>query len=135
MTYQRKIILEELKKLKTHPTADELYMIVKKRIPKISISTVYRSLEAFAECGLIKKMEPIEIQKRFDSTTEHHYHIRCVRCGKLDDLPNNIPGIEKEIGSLEEMIEKFSGYKVMEHSLEFSGICPECRKDLQGEKS
>ncbi len=130
MTYQRKIILEELKKLRTHPTADELYMTVKKRIPKISISTVYRSLEAFSECGLIKKMEPVEIQKRFDSTTEHHYHIRCVKCGRLDDLPNNMPRMENEIDNLEEIIERFSGYKVMEYSLEFSGICPECRKSI-----
>ena len=69
MTYQREIILEELKKTKTHPTADELYTTVRQRIPHISLATVYRNLETLANSGLVRKLEVIGRQKRFDGNT------------------------------------------------------------------
>ena len=64
-TIQRQTICEELCKLTSHPTADELYDIVKKRMPQISLGTVYRNLEQLAECGVILKLETAGRQKRF----------------------------------------------------------------------
>ena len=57
MTHQRRLILDELKKLKTHPTADEIYVIVRKKMPRISLGTVYRNLEILSETGQIIKIE------------------------------------------------------------------------------
>ncbi|MGE5577510.1 MAG: Fur family transcriptional regulator, partial [Syntrophothermus sp.] len=53
MTRQRQIILEELKNVTTHPTADEVYEMVRRRLPRISLGTVYRNLELLAEEGII----------------------------------------------------------------------------------
>ena len=80
LTTQRQIILEELSKVTTHPTASELYDMVRKRLPRIGLGTVYRNLELMAESGMILKIEVGGTQKRFDATTDEHYHIRCSRC-------------------------------------------------------
>jgi Fur family ferric uptake transcriptional regulator len=58
MTRQRRVILEELRKVNTHPSADEIYEIVRKRLPRISLGTVYRNLEILSESGDIQKLEP-----------------------------------------------------------------------------
>ncbi len=56
-TRQRRLILEELRKLKTHPTAASLYAIVRRRMPKISLGTVYRNLELLNQMGMIRKLD------------------------------------------------------------------------------
>ena len=55
MTRQRAVILEELRKVKTHPTADELNSIVRERLPRISLGTVYRNLDFLADTGEIRR--------------------------------------------------------------------------------
>lgn len=129
LTYQRKIILEELKNLGNHPTVDEVYMVVKKRLPKISMSTVYRSLDVLSKNGFIRKLEPIDIQKRFDENTSGHYHFYCTNCGKVKDAPiEDIGPIEKEIEKMEKVIEN-KGYKISGYSLEFFGTCKDCQTE------
>ena len=119
-TSQRRVILEELGKMTTHPTANEVYEIVRKRLPRISLGTVYRNLELLSESGLIKKLEMAGTQKRFDGTIYNHYHIRCVKCGRIDDL--KLPAIE----SIDDTAATVSDYRVLWHRLEFAGLCPEC---------
>ena len=65
MTRQRPVILEELKNLTTHPTADELYSMVRRRLPRISLGTVYRNLEILSEMGLAQKLESAGAQRRY----------------------------------------------------------------------
>ncbi|MCJ7604005.1 MAG: transcriptional repressor, partial [Desulfobulbaceae bacterium] len=66
MTKQRQVILEELRKVKTHPTADDMYQMLRKKMPKISLGTVYRNLEILSESGIIQKLDVGGTQKRFD---------------------------------------------------------------------
>jgi Fur family ferric uptake transcriptional regulator len=66
MTRQRKVILEELRNVDTHPSADEIYEMVRKRLPHISLGTVYRNLEILSETGAIQKLELGCAQKKFD---------------------------------------------------------------------
>ncbi len=128
MTHQREIILEELRQLKTHPTADELYDIVKKRLPRISLATVYRNLDVLADLGMIQRIEVSGRQKRFDGNPDPHHHIRCLVCGRVADVEmDNPPQIN--FGSLHT-----HGFKVLGFRLEFEGVCPECsftQKDSQ----
>ena len=77
MTNQRRIILEELRKVDTHPTVDELYTIVKARMPHISLGTVYRNLDLLAEMGEVLKMDSAGNMRRFDGRVEPHRHVRC----------------------------------------------------------
>ena len=64
LTSQRKIILEELRAVHTHPTADEVYNLVRKKMPRISLGTVYRNLEVLSTLGLVRKLENTTRQKR-----------------------------------------------------------------------
>ena len=124
MTHQRRVILEEIKKTDSHPTADEVYELVRKRLPKISLGTVYRNLEILSSGSLIKKIGPTSTQMRFDGNTENHYHIRCIKCGKLDDFP------AEPVVALNSKSSDFNGYLIMGHSVEFFGYCPECTDEM-----
>jgi len=120
MTRQRKIILEELKKVNTHPRADQIYEMVRKRLPRISLGTVYRNLEVLTRLKEIQQIEHVGTLKRFDGTPENHYHIRCIKCDRLDDAPVSLEtGLEKKIRHL-------TSFTIIGHRLEFIGICKEC---------
>ena len=121
LTTQRQIILEELGKVTSHPTANEVYDMVRKRLPRIGLGTVYRNLELLADNGVILKLEVGGTQKRFDATVDPHYHIRCTGCGKVDDI--EIPVQH----NLQEAAHLASNYEVLSHHIEFSGVCHSCQ--------
>jgi len=128
MTPQRRVILEELQRLRTHPTADEMYMIVRRRLPNVSLATVYRNLEVLADNGLIQRLELCPHQRRYDARLEKHYHIRCVSCGRVDDVPvRDFPIIEK-------IPKRLGGYQVSGYQFVFLGLCPNCRKRMKNKK-
>ena len=120
MTRQRRVILEELRKVNTHPSADEVYEMVRKRLPRISLGTVYRNLEVLSETGDIKKLEPGCSLKRFDGNPAEHFHIRCIRCDRIADVP---VASDFEI-DLADMTP--AEYEILGHRLEFFGLCPYC---------
>jgi Fur family ferric uptake transcriptional regulator len=120
LTTQRQIILEELSKVKSHPTANEVYDMVRKRLPRIGLGTVYRNLELMAQSGIILKLEVGGTQKRFDATTDLHYHIRCLACGSVDDI--ELP-IQQEIN---EIASRNTSYEILSHHIEFLGTCEMC---------
>jgi len=122
LTTQRQVILEELGKVTSHPTANEVYDMVRKRLPRIGLGTVYRNLELLADSGVILKLEVGGTQKRFDATVDPHYHIRCAACGKVDDI--DIPVQEHiNVAAMDA-----SKYEVLGHHIEFTGICGSCRE-------
>jgi Fur family ferric uptake transcriptional regulator len=121
MTRQRKIILEELRKVKYHPTADDLYRTVRRRLPRISLGTVYRNLDLLSRAGLIQKLEVGGTQKRFDGDLKGHYHRRCIQCGKVEDVWLD------EIAAISRVIREMTDYEVVSHRIEFIGFCRGCR--------
>jgi len=122
MTRQRKVILEELQRKKAHLSADEIYDIVRERLPRISLGTVYRNLDILSELGKIQKLELGGTIKRFDWNPNKHYHIRCLQCGRVDDAPL------APLTKLEDEIYGSTVYEIVGHRLEFIGLCPECSK-------
>lgn len=127
MTHQREVILEEIRKVNTHPTADEIYEMVRRRLPRISLGTVYRNLEILCARGLIQRIGPISSQMRFDGNIENHYHIRCTYCGRVEDVQ------VESVDTLENALRNGSDYSIIGHRLEFIGICPECRAKRRSE--
>jgi Fe2+ or Zn2+ uptake regulation protein len=122
MTRQRQVILEELRKVKTHPTADEVYEMVRQRLPRVSLGTVYRNLEMLSQLGMIRKLEQGGSRRRFDGNVREHYHVRCIRCGRLEDAP------VESVAAIEDALHPVTDYEIVGHRLEFIGLCPQCKK-------
>ena len=120
-TRQRQVIVEELLKLSSHPTAAELYEIVRKRLPKISLGTVYRNLELLAQNDVIQKLDISGSEARFDGNPDRHYHVRCVHCGLVDDL-HDIPA-----DLIGHRLKESNSWEILGYRLDFIGICPECK--------
>ena len=123
MTRQREVILEEIRRARVHPSADEVYDMVRKRLPRISLGTVYRNLEILSELGEIHKLELGGDLKRFDWNPIQHYHIRCMSCGRVDDAPI------APLNTLEDDLYGATVYTIIGHRLVFEGLCPACTKE------
>jgi len=121
LTTQRQVLLEELRKATTHPSAGELYDMVRQRLPNIGLATVYRNLELLSEYGFIKILGFEGEQKRFDGNTSPHYHIRCNNCGRVDDM------LFPWLDDLDVQAADSCGYTILGHNIEFHGICPDCQ--------
>ncbi|MBI5118027.1 transcriptional repressor [Candidatus Poribacteria bacterium] len=122
MTRQRLTILDELRKVDSHPSADEIYEMVRRKLPHISLGTVYRNLESLSDSGEIQKLELAGSQMRFDGNANNHYHVRCLRCGRVGDIE------AEQVSGLEDAFCGMTDYTIVGHRLEFTGLCPECRQ-------
>jgi Fur family transcriptional regulator, ferric uptake regulator len=127
MTKQKRVILEELSKVKSHPTAYDLYEMVKSRLPRISLGTVYRNLDQLSSGGQIRRLALGQGQRRFDAVVDDHSHIRCISCGKVDDVPLN-PAMSTI--TIKDSVSSQSGYEVLGCEMDFQGICPKCKKKM-----
>ena len=121
-TRQRAVILDELRQTTGHPTADELYRRVRRRLPRVSLGTVYRNLELLAERGTIQKLDSGAGQMRFDGDASSHCHVRCVRCGRVGDTAARPAVYVRDTAG------DNSGYEIIGHRVELLGVCPQCQK-------
>lgn len=124
-TRQREVILEALRQTTSHPTAAQLYEIVRRRLPKVSLGTIYRNLELLEELGKIRKLQLAPAEARFDGDPHPHDHIRCVRCGRIDD----VPAIPLDLSG--SGCDDWVGYEVHGRHLEFFGVCSRCRNSVE----
>lgn len=120
LSKQRKVILEELQKVDTHPTAEEVYEMARRILPRISLGTVYRNLEFLCAQGLILKLGAPGEQKRFDGNPEPHCHVRCLVCSRVADIPVALeaPRIPKGADC---------GFDIQGCNIEYVGLCPACQ--------
>lgn len=133
LTHQRLEVLKEVAGRMDHPDASSIYEQVRKRVPTISLDTVYRTLWMLKEAGLITTLGPTHDRVRFDTNTSPHHHFVCTKCGKTEDF----------------YCEKFNALDVPESVLamgvvtatqvELRGLCAACAKntddDLKGRNS
>ncbi len=124
-TRQRQVILDAVKQSKNHPTADDVYEKVRARLPRVSLGTVYRNLDILAASGDIVRLAPGRTQMRFDGKLEPHYHMTCIHCGRVEDLP--MPASDNPVEILEKVTSHLTRYGVFGHKLEFVGVCAECK--------
>jgi Fur family ferric uptake transcriptional regulator len=129
-TEQRTVILEELRKCRNHPVADELYLQVRRRLPHISLGTVYRNLELLASQGIIQRLDIGPGQKRFDPVTERHGHFRCTGCGAVEDLPFQVqlPQPSRRHPWVRQRV-------ITGGQAEYIGLCPSCAGGAKGAKA
>ena len=121
MTRQRSIILETLRNVATHPSADELYGMVRKKMPKISLGTVYRNLDLLVGGGSVRLLERAGMQKRFDGDLSPHTHVRCECCGRVGDVfsPITVTPVQQDA---------VPGFTLHRAEVEFVGVCDTCKQ-------
>ena len=123
---KRNAILAGLRESKAHPSAEELFAILKPQIPDLSLGTVYRNLSLFKEQGLAISVATVSGVERFDGNTAPHVHFICNGCDAVIDLDQmEVPTALREAAAM------YCGGKVDGCQLSFSGLCRDC---LQLEK-
>lgn len=119
-TKQRQLVYDNVASRCDHPTVDMIYEAVRKKDKNISKGTVYRNLNILSDIGKINHVE-VPGGDRFDSTVFPHYHIHCVRCGKVEDVDMKYDyQSDKKIASK-------SGYEIKGHNIVYEGLCPKCK--------
>lgn len=121
MTRQRRAILQSVRNAPNHPSADDIYEAARRTVPHVSLGTVYRTLALLSERGLIRELDLVGQPKRYDGDLGSHYHVRCPQCGQVADLPF-FPG-----PSLNQAAQARTEYMILDHHLEFTGLCPRCK--------
>jgi Fur family ferric uptake transcriptional regulator len=120
-TRQRRQVLDAVTARCDHPTADEIYMDLRKADSRISRGTVYRNLNILADEGkLLRVMLPGA--DRFEARLDIHYHLVCTGCKSICDLPLDYDN------ALDEQAAEISGYCIGRHRACFEGLCPDCQK-------
>ena len=123
LTSQRRAVLEALEETKGHPSAEDIYLMVKKKNPRVALGTVYQALSVLEEVGVIGSKHWSESPTRYDLNVEPHLDIRCAGCGEVSE----IPGVE--LGDLEEDIRNNTSYEVTRAMMVIEGLCPACQRE------
>lgn len=127
-TRQRQLVLEAVRSLDDHPTADEIYGYVRKQDAHVSRATVYRNLNFLASTGAILDVR-VPGGDRFDHRTDDHPHLVCTECGSVVDAPY------RTAADANAQVAQSTGYADVMHYSVFMGVCPACQRRLGAERA
>jgi len=125
VTHQRLAIFEALAASREHPSAEQLHRAVQRRIPALSLATVYKNLEALKSIGAVADVNPLHEQGRYEAALpgtgagKPHHHLVCVSCHKVRDLHDS--GLDRL------HVRDAQGFDVRAVRVQAEGLCPECR--------
>jgi Fe2+ or Zn2+ uptake regulation protein len=119
-TYQRIKILEYLDKHgNSHPTVEMIYEALSRKIPTMSMTTIYNTLNAFIKKELVSTVMITGTEVRYDFVTTPHHHFLCKKCGKIIDIDIKCPVADKK---------KIYGHRIDEFHRYIKGVCKDCLK-------
>jgi len=120
-THQRQVLYEVMQTMPGHPSPEEVYARVKKRVPAISLATVYKNIHLFVERGVLKELSMHHGSLRVELNSVHHHHIVCSHCKAITDIE------EKDLGVLPALQELPGGFQVERYSIDVIGMCAACQ--------
>ena len=126
LTARQAVILKELRKLKSHPTAARFYENVKEHFPRLKLRELTRELDALVDRGMAQAVRGKRGAKKYDGNSKGHYHITCMRCSRMDDITVNL------MGAIDRAVALDSGYEIIDHAVVFYGLCRKCREATRG---
>jgi len=121
-TPQRRVIYEVLAASSDHPTAEAVYDRVKRRLPRVSLATVYRNLRLFVEAGLIEELATAHSFARFDANPGKHHHLICTACHRVSDYYSD------EFDALAGGRASADGFEVHDVKVSVYGLCSACKE-------
>jgi Fur family peroxide stress response transcriptional regulator len=122
MTHQRQVLYETMQTMQGHPSPEEVYARVKKKVPAISLATVYKNINLFVESGVFRKMSLHHGSVRVEMNEEPHHHMVCSKCKKITDIG------EKELGLAAKRNRLPGGFLVERYAVDVIGVCAGCQK-------
>jgi Fe2+ or Zn2+ uptake regulation protein len=126
LTGPRHAVLEVVRGTDSHPTAEEVHRLVRRRLPGVSLGTVYRNLWLLVREGLLDELPGP--YARFDANTRAHHHFTCERCGRIIDVDAALA--EPHARALSARVADRTGFSITNHRIELFGRCRECRTRL-----
>ena len=117
VSHQRVKILEYLANNLCHPTADKVLADMKKVLPTLSKSTVYKTLNAFVDANLLKELTIEDNEIRYEYNLMDHGHFKCEKCGNVYDFDVDFRMIQSD---------KLNGFEINEKNIYFKGVCKNC---------
>ncbi|MHB0939600.1 MAG: Fur family transcriptional regulator [Armatimonadota bacterium] len=121
MTSQRAAVYQALSATTSHPTAEELFLIIRGQMPHISLATVYNNLEMLVESGLAIKLSG-DRSARYDPVCTPHAHARCTGCGEVIDLPPH------DVQSMLDVLTLPDGFHPSATAIDVEGLCADCKR-------
>ena len=118
-THQRRVIYETVMSLDGHPSPELIYGKVKRKIPSISLATVYNNIRTFLENGMLREVSMHHGSLRVEPNDDEHHHLVCVRCKKIADLDT------ESIGPLRMKVQP-RGFRVTRIAVDVLGVCADC---------
>ena len=122
VTHQRQVLYEVMQTMPGHPSPEEVYARVKKRIPAISLATVYKNIHLFVERGVLKEVSMHHGSLRVELNSHLHHHMVCSHCKAITDIE------EKALGVLPKLQRLPGGFMVERYAIAVIGICSACQK-------
>jgi len=120
LTSQRREIIRHLSRDMSHPAAMEILRKIRKTVPRISMSTVYYTIDMLKKAGLIQELEFYDSDNRYDVNLSDHINLVCRKCGKIEDFTEALPFSSK-------IIEEKTGFQSVGMRFEYYGYCKKCR--------
>lgn len=127
LTPQRRAVLEVFFSCNDHLTAQQVHALITASRPNVSLVTVYRTLELLTSAGILTRLNLNDGADRYERSAEHgghHHHILCTRCGAVAEFDDCL------ISSISRRLEQNTGFRVTDHWMEMSGLCAQCKHNI-----
>lgn len=122
VTHQRQVLYEVMQTMYGHPSLEEVYSRVRRRIPSISLATVYKNIRLFLDSGILREVSLHHGSLRVEMNRRAHHHLVCTQCKSISDID------ESQLGLLPERTKLSGGFLVERYSVDVLGICPACQQ-------
>jgi Fur family peroxide stress response transcriptional regulator len=121
VTHQRQVLYEVMKSMHGHPSPEEVYAKVKKKVPAISLATVYKNIHLFVESGVFREVSMHHGSVRVEMNGEAHHHMVCSKCKAITDIG------EDELGLVAKRNKLPGGFLVERYAVDVIGVCAKCQ--------
>jgi Fur family peroxide stress response transcriptional regulator len=121
VTHQRQVLYEVMKSMHGHPSPEEVYAKVKKKVPAISLATVYKNIHLFVESGVFREVSMHHGSVRVEMNGEAHHHMVCSKCKAITDIG------EDELGLVAKSNRLPGGFLVERYAVDVIGVCAKCQ--------
>ena len=121
VTHQRQVLYEVMKSMHGHPSPEEVYAKVRKKVPAISLATVYKNIHLFVENGVFREVSMHHGSVRVEMNGEEHHHMVCSKCKAITDIG------EDELGLVAKRNKLPGGFLVERYAVDVIGVCAKCQ--------